>query len=118
MALFLSQKPYKRYGLIGPDYAYGHDQLNSFKKEMAKLKPDAEVLDPVWVKIGESNLSPFIPTLMAKNPDAIYCSLLGRAIEFVYKARHSLRPLQKSGSEFALRPGYAQGHRDATCRKG
>ncbi len=85
MALFLSQKPYKRYGLIGPDYAYGHDQLNSFKKAMAKLKPDAEVLDPVWVKIGESNLSPFIPTLMAKNPDAIYSAFWGGQLSSLIK---------------------------------
>jgi len=85
MALFLSQKPYKRYGLVGPDYAYGHDQLNSFKMEMAKLKPDAEVLDPVWVKIGESNLSPFIPTLMAKNPDAIYCAFWGGQLSSLIK---------------------------------
>jgi len=85
MALFLSQKPFKRYGLIGPDYAYGHDQLNSFKKEMAKLKPDVEVLEPVWVKIGESNLSPFIPTLMAKNPDAIYSAFWGGQLSSLIK---------------------------------
>jgi branched-chain amino acid transport system substrate-binding protein len=85
MALFLSQKPYKKYGLIGPDYAYGHDQLNSFKKEMGKLKPDAEVMEPVWVKIGESNLSPFIPTLMAKSPDAIYCAFWGGQLSSLIK---------------------------------
>ncbi|MGO9569663.1 MAG: ABC transporter substrate-binding protein [Desulfomonilaceae bacterium] len=85
MALFLSQKPFKRYGLIGPDYAYGHDQLNSFKKEMARLKPDVEVLEPVWVKIGESNLSPFIPTLMSKNPDAIYSAFWGGQLSSLIK---------------------------------
>ncbi|MBI4964583.1 MAG: ABC transporter substrate-binding protein [Desulfomonile tiedjei] len=77
MALFLSQKPYKKYGLCGPDYAYGHDNLSAFKAEMAKLKPDAEIVETVWVKIGESNLSPFIPTLMAKKPDAIYSAFWG-----------------------------------------
>jgi branched-chain amino acid transport system substrate-binding protein len=77
MALFLSQKPFKKYSLIGPDYAYGHDQLNNFKKEMAKLRPDVEILDTVWVKIGESNLSPFIPTLMAKKPEAVYSAFWG-----------------------------------------
>lgn len=77
IALFLSQKPFKKYSLCGPDYAYGHDNLGSFKKEMAKLKPDAQISEPVWVKIGESNLSPYIPTLMASKPDAIYSAFWG-----------------------------------------
>ncbi|MGB6065204.1 MAG: ABC transporter substrate-binding protein [Desulfomonilaceae bacterium] len=77
MALALSAKPFKRYALTGPDYAYGHDQLKAFKTAMAKFKPDAAVLDPVWVKIGDSDFSPFIPTLMAKNADAIYAAFWG-----------------------------------------
>jgi branched-chain amino acid transport system substrate-binding protein len=77
MALVLSQKPYKKYAICGPDYAYGHDNLNAFKAGMAKNKPDAEIVETVWVKIGESNLSPFIPTLMAKKPDAIYSAFWG-----------------------------------------
>jgi branched-chain amino acid transport system substrate-binding protein len=77
MALALSKKPYKKYGLIGPDYAYGHDNLKAFKEAMAKDKPDAKIVETVWVKIGESNMSPFIPTLMAKKPDAIYSAFWG-----------------------------------------
>jgi branched-chain amino acid transport system substrate-binding protein len=77
MALALSEKPYKKYALIGPDYAYGHDQLDNFKKELLKRKPDAEVLDTVWVKLGESNLSPFIPTLLAKKPEIVYSAFWG-----------------------------------------
>jgi len=77
IALFLSKKPFKKYSLCGPDYAYGHDNLKAFKEGMAKLKPDAEIVETVWVKIGESNLSPFIPTLMAKKPEAIYSAFWG-----------------------------------------
>jgi branched-chain amino acid transport system substrate-binding protein len=77
MALFLSKKPYKRYCLIGPDYAYGHDQLSNFKSQMAKLNPNAEIVDTIWVKIGESNMSPFIATLMAKNAEAVYSAFWG-----------------------------------------
>jgi branched-chain amino acid transport system substrate-binding protein len=77
MAVVLSKKPYKKYSLIGPDYAYGHDQLNSFKSEMAKRRPDVQILDTVWVKLGESNFSTFIPTLMAKKPEAINAAFWG-----------------------------------------
>jgi len=77
IALFLSKKPYKRYAYIGPDYAYGHDQWNSFKEVMTKSRKDIEVLDVVWTKLGETNFGPFISTLMSKNPEIIFSSLWG-----------------------------------------
>lgn len=77
MAQFLSKKPYTKFGYIGPDYAYGHDQFNAFKGEMAKLKPDAQILEVVWVKLGETNFSPYIPALMAKGPEAVFSSFWG-----------------------------------------
>lgn len=88
MALVLSQKPFKKYSLIGPDYAYGHDQLNSFKQEMAKRRPDVEILDTVWVKLGELNFSTFIPTLLAKKPEAIYAAFWGGQLSaFIKQAK-------------------------------
>ncbi len=85
MALFLSQKPYKRYGLIGPDYAYGHDQLNSFKRKWQSSSPMRKFSIRCGLKIGESNLSPFIPTLMAKSPDAIYSAFWGGQLSSLIK---------------------------------
>ena len=88
IALVLSKKPYKKYSLIGPDYAYGHDHLTNFKKEMAKRRPDVEILDTIWVKLGESNFSTFIPTLMAKKPEAIYAAFWGGQLSaFIKQAK-------------------------------
>lgn len=84
-ALFLSGKPYKRYGYIGFDYAYGQTQWASFKEELNKIKPDAEIVEIVWVKVGETNYSPYIPTLMAKNPDVIFSSLWGGGLSTFVK---------------------------------
>ncbi|MFZ5865832.1 MAG: ABC transporter substrate-binding protein [Thermodesulfobacteriota bacterium] len=77
IAQFLSKKPFTKYVYIGPDYAYGHTQYNSFKDRMAKLKPDAKILETIWVKVGETNYSPYIPTLMAKDPQVLFTSLWG-----------------------------------------
>ncbi len=84
-ALFLSQKPYKTYGYIGLDYAYGHSQWDSFKADLAKMKPDAKILDPVWVKVNETNFSPYVPTLMAGKPDIIFSSLWGGSLSSFIK---------------------------------
>jgi branched-chain amino acid transport system substrate-binding protein len=84
-ALFLSEKPYKRYGYIGFDYAYGHTQWDSFKEELLKKKPDVDIQAVVWVKVQETNFSPFIPTLMAKKPEVIFSSLWGGGLSSFVK---------------------------------
>ncbi len=85
IALYLSKKPFKRYCFIGPDYAYAHTQWEAFQKDLKALKPDAEILEAVWTKLGETNYAPFIPTLMAKNPDVIYTNLWGGGLSSFIK---------------------------------
>ena len=85
IALYLSKKPYKRYTFIGPDYAYGQTQWASFKEDLKRQKPDVEILDAVWVKVGETNYGSYIPTLMARNPEVVYSSLWGGALSSFIK---------------------------------
>ncbi|MBI5250521.1 MAG: ABC transporter substrate-binding protein [Desulfomonile tiedjei] len=88
MAVTLAQNPKNKFGYIGFDYAYGHDQYNAFSKKMAELKPDAKILETVWVKVAETNFSSYIPTLMAKNPDVIFASLWGAGLStFIKQAK-------------------------------
>ena len=77
IAMFLAKSPYKRVCFIGPDYAYGHTQWNSFKEYLTKLKPDVKILKAVWPKQGETDFAPYIPALMAQNPEVIYTNLWG-----------------------------------------
>ncbi len=85
IAQYLSKKPYQRYGYIGPDYTYGHTEWESFKKDLKALKPDVQLLDPVWVKVGETNYSPYVPALMSQNPEIIFSSLWGGGLSTFIK---------------------------------
>lgn len=85
IALALSKKPYTKYAFIGPDYAYGHSQFDSFKTDLSRLKPEVQMLDSVWVKLGETNYSPYIPTLMAKNPEIVYSNFWGGQLSSLIK---------------------------------
>lgn len=88
ITMFLSQKPYKRYCFIGPDYAYAHTQWDSFKENLSKLNPDAQILEAVWTKLGETNYAPYIPTLIARNPEIIYTNLWGGGLSsFIKQAK-------------------------------
>lgn len=77
IAMFIAKSPYKRVSFIGPDYAYGHTQWESFQEYLKKLKPDVEILKAVWPKQGETNFAPYIPALMAESPEVIYTNLWG-----------------------------------------
>jgi branched-chain amino acid transport system substrate-binding protein len=68
-------KDVKKVATIAPDYAYGRDSIAGFTAALKKLRPDIEIVDSQWPKLGEPDFTAFITAQMSKKPDAIYCSL-------------------------------------------
>jgi branched-chain amino acid transport system substrate-binding protein len=80
-------KDVKRVATIAPDYAYGHDSITGFKNAIKKLRPDIQVVDSEWPKLGEPDFTAFINAMLSKKPDAVYCSLFaGDFVTFVKQA--------------------------------
>lgn len=67
----------KRIGTISPDYAYGQDATKAFVEHLKKIKPDVEIVDQQWPKLGEADYTPFINAQMGKKPEAVFSSLWG-----------------------------------------
>lgn len=67
----------KRVGTMSPDYAYGQDVTKAFVDHLKKIKPDVEIVDQQWPKLGEADYTPFINAQMGKKPDAVFSSLWG-----------------------------------------
>jgi branched-chain amino acid transport system substrate-binding protein len=65
----------KTVAAIAPDYAYGHDSINAFIAALKKQRPDIQIVDQEFPKLGEPDFTAFITALMSKKPDAVYCSL-------------------------------------------
>jgi branched-chain amino acid transport system substrate-binding protein len=80
-------KDVKTVATIAPDYAYGRDSIAAFIKEVKKLRPDIQIVDQQWPKLGEPDFTPFITAQMSKKPDAVYCSLF--AGDFVTFAKQA-----------------------------
>jgi branched-chain amino acid transport system substrate-binding protein len=80
-------KDVKTVATIAPDYAYGHDSINAFIAALKKDRPDIQVVDSQWPKLGEPDFTAFINAMMSKKPDAIYCSLF--AGDFVTFAKQA-----------------------------
>jgi branched-chain amino acid transport system substrate-binding protein len=76
-AELMSKWNVKRIATISPDYAYGQDVTKAFVDYIRKLKPDVEIVDQQWPKLGEADYTPFINAQLGKKPDAVFSSLWG-----------------------------------------
>lgn len=90
----------KRVGTMSPDYAFGQDVTKAFVAHLKKLRPDIEIVDQQWPKLGETDYNPFINAQMAKKPDAIFSSLWGGHFVTFAKQAKALRYFESVGHNF------------------
>jgi len=67
----------KKVATIAPDYAYGRDAVSAFVDYIKKARPDMEIVDQQWPKLGQSDFTPFITAQMSKQPQAVFCDVFG-----------------------------------------
>jgi branched-chain amino acid transport system substrate-binding protein len=70
-------KDVKKVATIAHDYAYGQDVAKAFIDHLKRLRPDIDVVDQQWPKLGEADYTPFINAQMAKKPDAVFSAMWG-----------------------------------------
>jgi branched-chain amino acid transport system substrate-binding protein len=70
-------KNVKRLATIAPDYSYGRDAVAAFVAHIKKLRPDIEIVDQEWPKLGEPDFTSFITAQMSKKPDAVDSNVFG-----------------------------------------
>ncbi len=71
-ATIVAQWNVKRVATIAPDYAYGRDIMEAFAVLLKKLRPDMEIVDQQWPKLGQADFAPFITAQMSKKPEAVF----------------------------------------------
>ena len=77
----------KRVGTMSQDYAFGQDVTRAFVTHLKKIRPDIEIIDQQWPKLGEADYTPFINAQISKKPDAVFTSLWGgHFVTFVKQA--------------------------------
>jgi len=90
----------KRVSTISPDYAFGQDVTRSFVTHLKKLRPDIEIVDQQWPKLGEADYTPFINAQMSKKPDAVFSSLWGGHFVTFVKQAKPLRYFESFNNNF------------------
>lgn len=84
VAKLAKEKGWTKFMGVNPDYAYGHEQWDLFKKSVKYYLPEAEFVGETWPKVFEPDMTPNINAVFAANPDAIFGSMWGPdAITFV-----------------------------------
>ena len=83
-----STLPYTRWAHISPDYEYGQNLWQEFWAYLKYLKPDVQLVQQNWPKLGETDHSPYITALLQSGADAFFSGLWGaQEIAFVKQAR-------------------------------
>ena len=67
-----AKNPARRWATIAPNYAYGKDAVESFKKILKAKRPDVEFVAEQWPALLKINAGSEIQSLANSKPDAIY----------------------------------------------
>lgn len=88
MGEYISEKPWKKYYLIGSDYIVGHEGIGYVWERLKEKKPDVEKVGEFWPKMTERDFTSYITAIMKANPDAVIGMLPGTAgIDFIRQAK-------------------------------
>ena len=61
-----------RWVTIAPNYAYGRDAVDAFKRELTKLKPEVEFVEAQWPTLFKIDASSTARALERARPEGIY----------------------------------------------
>jgi ABC-type branched-subunit amino acid transport system substrate-binding protein len=72
LAQYFLRKPYKKFFIVCPDYAFGHDAGESFKKVFKGLKPDAEIVGEIYHPMATKDFGPYITKILASRAEVVF----------------------------------------------
>jgi len=86
----VGHKEFKRIYLLNQDYSYGRDAGAAFKREIARLLPDAQIVGEDYHPLFTKDFSPFLTKIKGSNADVILTVNWGSDISILLKQRKEL----------------------------
>lgn len=85
-AEYVAKKPeWTRISALGSDYEWGHTSVAAFTARLKELRPDISFADPIYAKVGETAMAPYITAVLSQKPDAVFAPLFGPSLGAVLK---------------------------------
>jgi branched-chain amino acid transport system substrate-binding protein len=96
-AAYVAKKAdWKRIQPMGYDYEWGHTSVAAFTERLKELRPDIEITDPIFIKLGDNNMGPYIAPALSTKPDAIYAAIFGGGLVNLIKQGQGFGLFQRS----------------------
>ncbi|MGH7246691.1 MAG: ABC transporter substrate-binding protein, partial [Pseudomonadota bacterium] len=94
----------KKIAHLHPDYAYGHNAYLHFNLAIERMIPGTENVSVNWPKLGTTDFTPYIPKIIAAEPDILFSSIWGGDDVAFYKQalRYGLYDKMKFASTIAF----------------
>ena len=94
MAQFMATKPYRKYYIVCPDYDYGHELSNEFKKQIEQYIPDAQIVGEDYHTLKIRNFRPYIDKIKATKADVIFSGSFNADLYYLIRQarKHGLVP--------------------------
>lgn len=87
---------WKRIAPMGFDYEWGHTSVEAFSNRLKELRPDIEITEPVFMKVGEANMGPYVTAALANEPDAVFAAVFGGGLVSLIKQGKSFGMFENS----------------------
>ncbi len=62
----------KRWAIVAPNYEYGQSAAENFKKLLAEMDPEAEVVVEQYPALGKIDAGATVQAMLAANPDGVF----------------------------------------------
>ena len=95
LAQMIAKKGYKRIGIIGQDYSFGHEAVAAFKKKIAQLSPGSKIVAELFHPAGTKDFAPYASQLIAAKPDVIFTPNWGNDLTLLLKQGRPMGMKQK-----------------------
>lgn len=95
LATIVANKGYKKIAVIAPDYSFGREAADSFKKKLAKLDPSAKIVADLYPPTGTKDYAPYVSQLITANPDIIFTPNFSNDLTLFIKQSRAMGMKQK-----------------------
>lgn len=81
--LFKGKPEIKKFAIISPDYSWGHETGEDFKKALKKIRPDAQIVEEIYNPLGTLDFAPYITKIIASGAQWIFTANWGSDLKLL-----------------------------------
>jgi branched-chain amino acid transport system substrate-binding protein len=79
-SMFATLMPWRRYAWVGPDYSWGHEVFDNFKRQFREIGASLQWTAEAWHPIGAADFSALIERIRTGRPDALVIATYGEDV--------------------------------------